>query len=119
VKCTIKTNRALLAIAAAALIGGLAWLWSGVDGGPPVPATATENAARSAKIEVARSAAERQAIASAARDARDALRANHPATQPVLAKDMPAPGLPSTATHLPTQALPDQPMPTPRGSYPK
>lgn len=118
-KQTKRVRRILLAIGAGILIAGLAWLWSGVDGAAPVPATDATNAARSAKIEATRTAAERQAIAAAVHDAHDALRAKHPAAAPVLAADMPAPGLPSTATHLATQPAPDQPMPTPRGSYPK
>ena len=106
-------SRIFLAVAAATLIGGLAWLWGSVDDAPPAP---EDPVVRSAKIEAATTAAERQAIASAAREARGAMRAKQPAAEPVLPKNMPPLGLPSTATHLATQRPPDQPMPTPRGS---
>jgi hypothetical protein len=106
-------RRLALAIGAAAVIGGLAWLWSGVGDGPATSVPAAPK--RSARIEAPEDTAVRQEIAAARRAAREKIEARRPATKPVMPPNPPPIGLPPSATKLPTQ--PDQPMPVPRGSY--
>jgi hypothetical protein len=100
-------QRVALAVATAAVIAGLALLVHAVRSSPPEQRVVTTNAT----LEGASMNSDRRTLAAARAEARE----RKQETKYVLPPDPPPVGLPASTTKLPTQ--PDQPMPTPRGSY--
>ena|SRR5690349_17893182 len=107
-KQTHGRRRIALAIATGAVIAGLALLVDAVRSSPPAQQVVTTNPVQAA---TPMTTADLQTLSAARAEAREQRRD----AKYVLPSSPPPVGLPATATKLPTQ--PDQPMPTPRGSY--